>query len=162
MQASPVRDLLVGGFVLAGLAALAWLSLQVGGLSYEGRGGLQLVASFDEVGGLKPRSPVSISGVTVGQVRSIELDSALRARVAIDVDASLQLPVDTAAAILTEGLLGDQFVSLTPGAETELLKSGDEIQFTESALSIERLIGKFVNNAGLGEGKAAGEGEAKP
>ncbi len=153
MEASPVRDLAVGGFVLAGLAALGWLSLQVGGISYEGRGGLRLVATFDEVGGLKPRAPVSISGVTVGKVGSIALDDGLRARVVLDVDAGLELPVDTSAAILTEGLLGDQFVSLAPGAEEELLQSGDEIQFTESALSIERLIGKFVNNAGLGEGE---------
>lgn len=151
MQVSPIRDLAVGCFVLAGLAALAWLSLQVGGLSYEGRGGLSLIASFDEVGGLKPRAPVSISGVRVGQVVSIELDASLRARVALDLDAGLALPVDSSAAILTEGLLGDQLISLAPGAEEELLKSGDEIQFTESALSIERLIGKFVNNAGLGD-----------
>jgi phospholipid/cholesterol/gamma-HCH transport system substrate-binding protein len=153
MQASPLRDLTVGGFVLAGLASLAWLSLQVGGLNYEGRGGLRLIATFDEVGGLKPRAPVSISGVTVGQVKSIALDAALRARVELDVDSTLQLPVDTSAAILTEGLLGDQFVSLAPGAEEEVLNSGEELQFTESALSIERLIGKFVNNAGLGDGE---------
>lgn len=154
MQASPLRDLGVGIFVLAGLVALAWLSLQVGGLSYEGRGGLELVATFDEVGGLKPRAPVTISGVSVGQVKSIQLDDSLRARVVLDVDADLRLPSDSSAAILTEGLLGDQFVALAPGAEEELLKSGDELQYTESALSIERLIGKFVNNAGLGEDEA--------
>jgi phospholipid/cholesterol/gamma-HCH transport system substrate-binding protein len=161
MQASPLRDLTVGSFVLAGLASLAWLSLQVGGLSYEGRGGLALVATFDEVGGLKPRAPVSISGVTVGQVKSIALDEGLRARVELDVDSSLQLPVDTSAAILTEGLLGDQFISLAPGAEEELLKPGEELQFTESALSIERLIGKFVNNAGLGDDEKSDESEQK-
>lgn len=153
MQASPVRDLSVGAFVLAGLVALAWLSLQVGGISYQGQGGLTLVATFDEVGGLKARAPVSISGVSVGEVRSIQLDDGLRARVVLEVDRNLKLPVDTSAAILTEGLLGDQYVSLEPGAEEDLLSSGDELQFTESALSIERLIGKFVNNAGLGEKK---------
>ncbi len=162
MQVSPIRDLAVGCFVLAGLAALAWLSLQVGGLSYEGRGGLSLIASFDGVGGLKPRAPVSISGVRVGQVVSIELDASLRARVALDVDAGLALPVDSSAAILTEGLLGDQFISLAPGAEEELLNSGDEIQFTESALSIERLIGKFVNDAGLGDDEDAGQAKQTP
>jgi phospholipid/cholesterol/gamma-HCH transport system substrate-binding protein len=142
---------MVGAFVLAGLAAVAYLSIQVGGLSYKGPGGFALVATFDEIGGLKPRAPVTISGVSVGQVESIALDPNLRARVVLDLDPGLALPVDTSAAILTSGLLGDQFVALEPGAEQELLKPGEEIAQTESALSIERLIGKFVNDAGLGD-----------
>ncbi len=151
MQPSPTRDLMVGAFVLVGLAAVAYLSIQVGGLSYKGPGGFPLVATFDEVGGLKPRAPVAISGVTVGQVKSIELDANLRARVVLDLAPGLALPTDTSAAILTSGLLGDQFVSLEPGAEAELLGPGEEIERTENALSIERLIGKFVNDAGLGD-----------
>jgi phospholipid/cholesterol/gamma-HCH transport system substrate-binding protein len=151
MQPSPTRDLMVGAFVLAGLAAVAYLSIQVGGLSYKGPGGFALVATFDEIGGLKPRAPVTISGVSVGQVKSIALDPTLRARVVMDLDPGLELPADTSAAILTSGLLGDQFIALEPGAEPELLKPGEEIAHTESALSIERLIGKFVNDAGLGD-----------
>jgi phospholipid/cholesterol/gamma-HCH transport system substrate-binding protein len=139
----------VGLFVLAGLAAIAYLSIQVGGLSYKGPGGLELVASFDEIGGLAPRAPVSISGVKVGQVSRIELDPTLRARVTLDLDKSLALPVDSTASIRTAGLLGDQFISLEPGAEEQMLKSGEEIAFTESALSIERLIGKFVHDSGI-------------
>jgi phospholipid/cholesterol/gamma-HCH transport system substrate-binding protein len=149
MQPSPIRDFVVGLFVLAGLAALAYLSIQVGGLSYKGPGGLELIASFDEIGGLATRAPVAISGVKVGQVSRIELDPALRARVTLDVDRSLKLPIDSTASIRTSGLLGDQFVAVEPGAEEQMLKSGEELEFTESALSIERLIGKFVNNAGL-------------
>lgn len=149
MKPSPVRDLIVGLFVLAGLGALAYLSLQVGGLSYKGPGGFILYASFDEIGGLKPRAPVTISGVKVGQVDAIQLDKFLRARVTLDLDPSIELPVDSSAAIRTSGLLGDQFIALEPGAEEELLKSGEELSFTENALSIERLIGKFVNDAGL-------------
>jgi len=149
MQPSPIRDLIVGLFVLAGLAALAYLSIQVGGLSYKGPGGLKLIATFDEIGGLATRAPVAISGVKVGQVSRIELAPDLRARVTLDLDSSLSLPIDTSAAIRTSGLLGDQFIALEPGAEETLLKSGEEIDRTESALSLERLIGKFVNNAGL-------------
>ena len=74
MQPSPARDLVVGLFVLAGLAALAYLSIQVGGVSYTGPGGLRLYATFEEVGGLKPRAPIAIAGVKVGQVAAIELD----------------------------------------------------------------------------------------
>jgi phospholipid/cholesterol/gamma-HCH transport system substrate-binding protein len=149
MQPSPTRDFVVGLFVLAGLGAIAYLSIQVGGLSYKGPGGLELIAAFDEIGGLATRAPVSISGVKVGQVSRIELDPSLRARVTLDLDASLELPVDSTASIRTAGLLGDQFIALEPGAEDQMLQSGEEIAFTESAISIERLIGKFVNDAGL-------------
>ena len=153
MQPSPVRDLAVGIFVLAGLAALAYLSIQVGGLDYTGPRGLELVATFEEVGGLRPRAPVAIAGVKVGQVSRIELAEDLRAQVTLDLDPSLRLPVDSSARIVTSGLLGDQFVRLEPGAEEELLEPGGTIDFTESAISLESLIGKFVNDAGLDEGE---------
>ncbi|HVN38763.1 MAG TPA: outer membrane lipid asymmetry maintenance protein MlaD [Myxococcota bacterium] len=149
MQPSATRDLIVGLFVAAGLAAIGYLSIQVGGLSYKGPGGLRLYATFDEIGGLKTRAPVEIAGVTVGQVVTIGLDPSMRARVTIDVDPSLKLPTDTSAGIRTSGLLGDQFIELEPGAEDQTLTSGEEIAMTESALSIERLIGKFVHDSGV-------------
>jgi phospholipid/cholesterol/gamma-HCH transport system substrate-binding protein len=151
MQPSPARDMIVGLFVLAGLAALAYLSIQIGGMAYTGPGGLQLYATFEEVGGLRPRAPIAIAGVKVGQVSEIQLDGDLRARVTLDLDPNLQLPSDSSARIVTSGLLGDQFIALEPGAEEDMLKSGDELEFTESAISLERLIGKFVNDAGLEE-----------
>jgi phospholipid/cholesterol/gamma-HCH transport system substrate-binding protein len=152
MQPSPVRDLTVGSFVLAGLAAIAYLSIQVGGLSYKGPGGFELYATFDDVGGLQPRAPVSIGGVKVGQVTVVELDDDLRARVTLDLDPRLEIAPDARAQIRTSGLLGDQFVSLDPGGgEDGQLEPGDEIAFTESAISIEGLIGKFVHDAGLEE-----------
>jgi phospholipid/cholesterol/gamma-HCH transport system substrate-binding protein len=149
MQPSPIRDFVVGLFVLAGLGAIGYLSIQVGGLSYTGPGGLILYASFDEIGGLKARAPVEISGVKVGQVKGVKLDHLLRARVEMDLDPSLHLPVDSSAAIRTAGLLGDQYVAVEPGGEDQMLKSGDEFDFTENALSIERLIGKFIDNTNL-------------
>jgi len=163
MQPSPVRDLIVGLFVALGLAAIAYLSIQVGGVNYAGRGGLVLHATFDQIGGLKPRAPVSVAGVRVGKVREIGLDDRLRARVTLEVDKTLVLPVDSSAAIHTEGLLGDQFVALEPGGGETVLKDGDEIEFTESALSIERLVGKFVNNSGIepGADKAGNGGKAE-
>jgi phospholipid/cholesterol/gamma-HCH transport system substrate-binding protein len=153
MQPSPTRDLIVGLFVAVGLAAIGYLSIQVGGLSYKGPGGLRLYAVFNEIGGLKTRAPVSIAGVTVGQVVAIDLDKSMRARVTLDVDRKLVLPSDTSAGIRTSGLLGDQYIALEPGAEEAPLKSGDEIAMTESALSIERLIGRFVHDSGVEEKK---------
>jgi phospholipid/cholesterol/gamma-HCH transport system substrate-binding protein len=145
-----MRDFLVGCFVLAGLAAVAYLSFQVGGLSWKGPGGLGLVANFDEIGGLKPRAQVVIAGVKVGQVRAITLDRDYRARVDLDVDAGLKLPVDTTASIMTSGLLGDRYVSLQLGGEQDLLKPGDKITFTESAVVLERVLGKLVYSGGSG------------
>jgi len=149
MQSSSTRDLVVGLFVLGGLMALAYLSFQVGGLSYRVPGGFVLYATFDDIGGLKERSPVSVSGVKVGQVAGVELDDMLRARVQMDLDPGLELSIDSSARILTAGVLGDQFIALEPGAEDDLLTTGEEVEFTESALSLEKLIGKFVNDAGL-------------
>ena len=149
MQPSATRDLIVGLFVALGLAAIGYLSIQVGGLSYKGPGGLRLYAIFDEIGGLKPRAPVAIAGVTVGQVVSIDLDEGLRAKVTLDVDPKLALPIDTTAGIRTSGLLGDQFIALEPGAEETTLAAGEQIEFTESALSLERLIGRFVHDSGV-------------
>jgi phospholipid/cholesterol/gamma-HCH transport system substrate-binding protein len=150
MREEPRRDLWVGLFVLAGLLAVAWLSLSVGGVNYRGPGGLALVAVFDEVGGLKKRAQVVIGGVKVGQVRSIELGEDFRARVTLDVDRQLGLPADTSASILTAGVLGDQYIALEPGGDTEKLVAGDQLQFTQSAVILERLIGKLVQNLGGG------------
>ena len=149
MTRSPTRDLLVGLFVLAGLAAIAYLSLSVGGLSYSGPSGLIVYASFDQTGGLKLRSPVEISGVRVGQVESITLNDTYRARVQLNLDPSLKLPNDTSASIVTSGILGDRYISLQLGGEDEVLKPGDEITFTESAVILERLVGKLIHNANV-------------
>ena len=149
MQPAPVRDFVVGLFVLAGLMAVAYLSMQVGGV--RGPGGFVLYATFDQIGGLTERSPVVVSGVKVGQVASIGLNDDLRARVELDIDPKVELPIDSSAAIMTQGVLGNQFIALEPGGEDELLRAGEEIVFTESAVLLERLIGKFVNDAGLDE-----------
>lgn len=149
MPSSPIRDLLVGLFVLAGLGAIAYLSVQLGARAYTGAGGLVLTAAFDEIGGLTPRAPVVIGGVTVGQVRAITLDpSDFRAIVTIDVDASLELPDDTAASILTQGVLGDQYIALEPGGSPDLLGNGGVIAYTQSAVVLERLIGKVLQSFG--------------
>jgi phospholipid/cholesterol/gamma-HCH transport system substrate-binding protein len=151
MQRSPIRDFVVGLFVLLGLGSIGYLSINVGGLYYSGPSGFELYATFDQVGDLKPRAAVVIAGVKVGRVVSIELDEILRARCLLDVDPNLGLDVETSAAIMTAGLLGEKYVALEPGGSDDMLVSGDEVGRTESALSIENLVGKFVNSAGLEE-----------
>ena len=153
----------MGVFVLSGLAALAYLSIQLGGATYSGPGGLTLYASFDEIGGLAKRAPVVIGGVKVGQVKQIELapDGSFRARVMMDIDKTLKIPDDTQASILTQGVLGNQYVGLSPGGSETLLADGGEISYTQSAVVIERLIGKLIQTLGGGgkdEDKSSGGG----
>lgn len=144
MTRAPLRDFVVGLFVLAGLGAIAYLSMSVGGFAFGNSGGLVLHAGFDEIGGLKPRAPVVVAGVKVGQVTQIALNDDFRARVTLDLRSDIELPTDTSASIVTSGLLGDQYISLQIGGDDRLLKDGDTIAITESALSLERLIGKFI------------------
>ena len=142
------RDVTVGSFVLIGIAALAYLSLSLGANSYSGRGGMLLYATFDELGGLAERASVVIGGVPVGEVQGIELDEDFRARVVMDVDDRLDLPDDTSAAILTQGVLGNKYVALEPGASEDMLEDGAEIAYTQNATVLERLIGRLIQNFG--------------
>jgi phospholipid/cholesterol/gamma-HCH transport system substrate-binding protein len=134
-----------------GLVALAYLSLSVGGLSLNAGSGMTIYASFDEIGGLKPRAPVVISGVKVGQVDSITLNDDYRARVAMHIDDHVELPSDSSASIVTSGVLGDRYLSIQLGGDDQLLGDGDEIAFVESAVILERLIGKLIHNANIGD-----------
>jgi phospholipid/cholesterol/gamma-HCH transport system substrate-binding protein len=146
-----VRNTVVGLFVIAGLVAMAYMSLSIGGLSLAGPGEFKLYAAFDETGGLKPRAPVVISGVRVGEVTSIVLDEDYRANVELSLKDGLELPADTSASIMTNGILGDRYILLQLGGDVQFLASGDELSFTESALLLERMIGKLIHNADVGD-----------
>ena len=137
--------------MIAGIAAIAYLSLQVGDVSYGSGPSMRLTAVFDDIGGLKVRAPVSVSGVRIGQVRAIGLAEDLRALVTLEVGSDLVLSIDSEAAIRTAGLLGDQFIALEPGAEDESLGDGDQFAYTVSAFSIDKLIGTLVHGNALGD-----------
>ncbi len=149
MQSNASRDLVVGLFVLVGLGALAYLSLQVGGLEFGSQEKIVLRATFDDIGGLSARAPVRVAGVKIGQVSGISLDEDLRATVSMEIETGLDLSIDSSAAIRTAGLLGDQFIAVELGAEDESLQDGEEFSFTESALSIDKLVGRLVHDAGV-------------
>jgi phospholipid/cholesterol/gamma-HCH transport system substrate-binding protein len=151
MQSNLTRDLIVGVFVLIGLSSIGYLSLRVGGLEIGGEERIVLRATFDDIGGLSVRAPVRVAGVKVGQVAAIELDEDLRAEVALEVASDLGLSIDSSAAIRTSGLLGDQFIAVELGAEDAVMQDGEEFTFTESALSIDKLIGRFIHDAGVSD-----------
>lgn len=146
-----LRDLVVGIFVLLGLAAIGYLSFQLGGASYAGPGGLTLHAYFDEIGGLSDRAPVVIGGVKVGQVVKVVLDhDDYRAKVTMNLDRALTLPEDSSASVVTQGVLGDKLVAIEPGGAEEMIPDGGTIAHTQSAVILERLIGKLVTSFGSG------------
>ena len=141
-------ETLVGLFVLLGMAGLVFLSLKAANLaSFGTRDSYTVSARFDNIGGLKARSPVRSAGVTVGRVTSISLDQkTFQGLVTMDLDRSVQFPRDSSARILTSGLLGDQYVGIEPGAEEKNLGPGDTIKQTQSAVVLETLISTFLFN----------------
>lgn len=139
-------ETLVGLFVLLGIAALVFLSLKAANLSsFSGGETYTLTAKFDNIGGLKVRSPVRSAGVTVGRVASIALDpKTYQGVVKLDMQKSVLFPADSSARILTSGLLGDQYVGLEAGADDKNFAPGDTIKQTQSAIVLESLISQFL------------------
>ena len=139
-------DLWVGIFVVIGLAAIAFLSLKVGNLtSVSSAPGYHLDAAFDNIGGLKLRAPVKAAGVVVGRVEKITLDpQSYQALVSMRVDQGYQFSKDTIASILTSGLLGEVYVGLDSGGDTQMLADNGRIAKTQSAMVLEKLIGQFM------------------
>lgn len=139
-------DLWVGMFVTVGIAAILFLALKVGNLtSVSSAPGYHLTAAFDNIGGLKLRAPVKAAGVVVGRVESIKLDpQTYQAVVSMKIDRGYQFTKDTIASILTSGLLGEVYIGLDAGGDTVMLKDGEKITKTQSAVVIEKLIGQFL------------------
>lgn len=139
---------LVGVFVLLGFVAIFYLALKAANLASFNTGETYtLTAKFDNIGGLKVRAPVRSAGVTVGRVASITLDTqTYQGLVTLEIQKSIQFPADTSAKILTAGLLGDQYIGLEPGGDDKMLRSGDTIKMTQSAVVLENLIGQFLYN----------------
>ena len=141
-------DLWVGFFVVFGFAALLFLALRVGNLSSSNFAETyQLTAKFDNIGGLKVRGPVKSAGVVVGRVTEIHFDSATYEAVAtLTIDGRYHFPKDTFASILTAGLLGEQYIGLDAGGDEKMLKAGDVVAKTQSAVVLEKLISQFMFN----------------
>jgi phospholipid/cholesterol/gamma-HCH transport system substrate-binding protein len=145
-------EFLVGCFMLAGIFAGVMLALKVAGLSFGSQGDTYAVyASFDNIGSLKVRAPVKIGGVVVGRIADVSIDAkTFTPKVEMLIDSRYNELSDTStASIRTSGLLGEQYIALTPGFSdedmgTSILKNGDTITDTKSALVLEDLIGKFV------------------
>ncbi len=144
---SRTLELVVGLFVAAGFAALFMMAMTVSNLTSYGTGdGYNIMARFDNIGGLKVRSPVAASGVRIGRVTAIEYDQErYEALVTMSIEPKYnKFSIDSSAAVLTSGLLGEQYVGLETGAEEDYLKNGGVIEITQSALVLEQIVGQFL------------------
>ena len=153
MRANYKVELTSGIFLLMGIAALLWLSLEATDYGrHIGEDTYRVTARFANVAELKDRAPVKIGGVTVGLVEGIVLDPlTFDAIVTMQIDKRFaDIPTDTSASILTSGVLGDRYIGLEPGGAPDMLEDGDELFITQSAFVLEQVIGKFIFNAGSG------------
>ena len=151
MQQTRTMEIGTGLFALLGIGALFFLTTQTTGRNdFDADQTYQVSARFENVGSLKPRAPVSMSGVTIGRVTGIRFDPvALEAVVEMVIDSRYdEIPVDSDASILTAGLLGSQYIGLQAGGSPVYLEDGSEIYFTQSAVILENLIGKFLVGGG--------------
>jgi phospholipid/cholesterol/gamma-HCH transport system substrate-binding protein len=135
----------VGIFVLIGIICVGYLTLRLGELELLKKDYYQLTARFRSVSGLKIGAQVEIAGVQVGQVDAITLDNEnMEARVRLNIKNDIRLGDDVIASVKTAGLIGDKYIKLSPGGSENMLKPGDVITDTESALDIEELISRYA------------------
>jgi phospholipid/cholesterol/gamma-HCH transport system substrate-binding protein len=156
---SRIVEIWVGVFVALGFAALFMLAMQVSNLSsLYADAGYEVTARFRNIGGLKVRSPIKMAGVRIGRVSRIDFDNkTYEAIVIMNIERQYdKIPTDTSAIILTAGLLGEQYIGLEAGGETEFLVKNSELNpsLTQSAVVLEQLIGKFLYNSASGSGSA--------
>ncbi|MCF6338838.1 MAG: outer membrane lipid asymmetry maintenance protein MlaD [Gammaproteobacteria bacterium] len=147
MMHSRTVQIWVGLFVVAGMAALLMLSMKVSNISaFTETEGYTVTGYFENIGGLKVRSPVTMAGVVVGRVASIGFDrESYEAVVMLNIQSEYDnIPADSSASIFTAGLLGEQYIGLEPGGAEEVLKAGSELALTQSAIVLEQIIGQFL------------------
>ena len=138
-------EIVVGLFLVMGLAALGWLGLQLGEISWlTGAKTYSLNAEFTNISGVKAGADVQIAGVTVGKVRALSLNAANLAVVSMQLDRDVKIPVDSIASVKSQGIIGDKLIQITLGGDEKLYKAGEVIVDTESSVDLESLISKFA------------------
>jgi phospholipid/cholesterol/gamma-HCH transport system substrate-binding protein len=142
---SSMTDVLVGIFLIVGFVALGWLALQLGEVPWlTGSRSYILYAEFDNISGVKAGADVQIAGVKVGTVKELTLSEQSIALVAMQLDKTVKVPVDSFASVKSQGIIGDKFIQLSLGGDELMLNNGETITDTESAVDLESIISKFA------------------
>ena len=136
-------ELAVGLFIIAGIICLGYLSIKLGKMEIVGERGYEIYGVFSNIGGLKVGATVEIAGVTVGRVKTINLDN-YQARVVLNLPSSVKIQEDAIASVKTKGLVGEKYIEITPGGSEKILQPGTRIRETQSPVDLEELISKFV------------------
>ncbi len=137
-------ELSAGLFLLIGIFALAFISIRLGKLEVFGRGDYTLYAEFEKAGGIKTGASVEIAGVDVGKVKSVRLDKNYEAMVALLISDKVKIQEDAIASVKTKGLIGEKYISISPGGSEKMLANGGRIRETEAPVDIEDAISKFI------------------
>ena len=137
-------ELSVGFFLLLGILSLAYISINLGKLEIIGKEGYTVFAEFEKAGGIKPKAIVEIAGVEIGTVKSVSITNDYFARIELTINKNIKLQEDAIASIKTKGLIGEQYVQISPGGSDNIIPNGGKIRETESAIDIEELISKYV------------------
>jgi len=130
--------------VLIGVMSISWLALKLGQVGGLGQDGYELVAIFEDAGGVREGSDIMLAGVSIGQVKSVVLRNNKEAEMHFQINNGVKLATDATVAIRTKGLIGEKFVRVNQGFEEDYLAAGDEFEDTESAINIEDLISKYI------------------
>ena len=147
MQERKYQSAWVGAFVVMGIAALFVLAIKVSNVAvFSSNNMYQVTAYFENIGGLRVRSPVTMAGVVIGHVNDIQFDNnSYRAKVSMLIEEKYDnIPLDTSANVYTSGLLGEQYIGLVAGSEHRFLQYGDEFKITQSAVVLEQLVGQLL------------------
>lgn len=137
-------EVAVGFFLLLGILSLAYISINLGKLEIIGKEGYTVYAEFEKAGGIKPKAIVEIAGVEIGTVQNISITEDYRAKLELSINKGIKLQEDAIASIKTKGLIGEQFVQISPGGSENFIPEGGNLRETESAIDIEELISKYV------------------
>lgn len=154
-------EVVVGIFIIIAILCLIFLAFKVSGLtSYSYSNAYTVSADFQNIGDLKPRAPVTVAGVRVGEITAISLDDAsYTAKVTMRIDSTDKIPVDSTANIYTAGLIGSNYISITPGFSEEYLKDGGQITRTNQAMILQNVIGQLLFSLKSGDSKSQSSGD---
>ncbi|MDX8392831.1 MAG: outer membrane lipid asymmetry maintenance protein MlaD [Mariprofundaceae bacterium] len=140
-------EITVGLFVFIGIASMFYLALKLGEVGGLGASGYHLQAAFDDVGGVRAGADVMIAGVVVGRVDDVHLNEDDQAAVSMRIHDDVQITADAIASIRTKGIIGDRFIRLSQGGDDTILTDGEMVEETESAISLEGLVSKYIFNS---------------
>jgi phospholipid/cholesterol/gamma-HCH transport system substrate-binding protein len=137
-------EMIVGAFVLAGIISISWMAVKLGQIGGIGASGYMLEAIFTDAGGMRSGSDVMMAGVVIGRVGDVAVNDDSEARLTLLIDDGIPVSADAIASVRTKGIIGERYIRITQGGDTEMLQGGDEIEETESAINIEDLVSKYI------------------